>query len=89
MGVAQAVGIDTGTAVLFTLSMGFSWQEYLSGLPFPFPVNHVLSAHLLRGAHRLEGGVGGRLGHGAGDAGAVKQAGAAEDVLPREHARGR
>ena len=43
MGVAQAVGIDTGTAVLFTLSMGFSWQEYLSGLPFPFPVNHVLS----------------------------------------------
>ena len=23
--------------------MGFSRQEYWSGLPFPFPVNHVLS----------------------------------------------
>ena len=22
--------------------MGFPWQEYWSGLPFPFPVDHVL-----------------------------------------------
>ena len=28
---------------LFTLFMGFSRQEYLSGLPFPSPVDHVLS----------------------------------------------
>ena len=28
---------------LFILSMGFSRQEYWSGLPFPSPVNHVLS----------------------------------------------
>ena len=28
---------------LFILFMGFSRQEYWSGLPFPFPVNHVLS----------------------------------------------
>ena len=23
--------------------MGFSWEEYWSGLPFPPPVNHILS----------------------------------------------
>ena len=28
---------------LFTLFMGFSRQEYWSGLPFPAPVDHVLS----------------------------------------------
>ena len=28
---------------LFILFMGFSSQEYWSGLPFPFPVDHVLS----------------------------------------------
>ncbi|XP_058036894.1 phosphotriesterase-related protein isoform X3 [Ahaetulla prasina] len=28
---------------LFVLSMGFSWQRYWSGLPFPSPVDHVLS----------------------------------------------
>ena len=28
---------------LFILSMGFSRQEYRSGLPFPFPVDHILS----------------------------------------------
>ena len=28
---------------LFILFMGFSRQEYWSGLPFPFPVDHVLS----------------------------------------------
>ena len=28
---------------LFILFMGFSWQEYRSGLPFPSPVDHVLS----------------------------------------------
>ena len=28
---------------LFILFMGFSRQEYWSGLPFPSPVNHVLS----------------------------------------------
>ena len=28
---------------LFTLFMGFSRQEYWSGLPFPTPVDHVLS----------------------------------------------
>ena len=28
---------------LFILSMGFSRQEYWSGLPLPSPVNHVLS----------------------------------------------
>ena len=28
---------------LFILSMGFSWQEYWSGLPFPPPVDHDLS----------------------------------------------
>ena len=27
---------------LFTLSMGLSWQEYWSGLPFPLPVDHIL-----------------------------------------------
>lgn len=29
--------------VIFVLLMGFSWQEYWSGLPFPPPVDHVLS----------------------------------------------
>ena len=28
---------------IFTLFMGFSRQEYLSGLPFPSPVEHILS----------------------------------------------
>ena len=28
---------------LFILFMGFSWQECQSGLPFPSPVNHILS----------------------------------------------
>ena len=28
---------------LFTLSMGFSRQEYWNGLPFPLPVGHILS----------------------------------------------
>ena len=28
---------------LFILFMGFSGQEYWSGLPFPYPVDHVLS----------------------------------------------
>ena len=28
---------------LFTLFMGFSRQEYRSGLPFPSPVDHILS----------------------------------------------
>ena len=28
---------------LFILFMGFSMQEYWSGLPFPSPVNHILS----------------------------------------------
>ena len=27
----------------FMLFIGLSWQEYLSGLPFPPPVDHVLS----------------------------------------------
>ena len=27
----------------FILFMGFSWQEYWSGLPFPSPVDHILS----------------------------------------------
>ena len=33
---------------LFILFLGFSRQEYWSGLPFPFPVDHVLSP-LFRG----------------------------------------
>ena len=28
---------------LFILFMGFSWQEYWSGLPFPAPLDRVLS----------------------------------------------
>ena len=28
---------------LFIQLMGFSWQEYWSGLPFPSPVDHILS----------------------------------------------
>ena len=28
---------------LFILFMGFSWQEYWNGLPFPPPVGHILS----------------------------------------------
>ena len=28
---------------LFILFMGFSWQEYWSGLPFPPPMDHILS----------------------------------------------
>ena len=31
------------SSCLFTLFMGFSRQEYSSGLPFPSPVDHVLS----------------------------------------------
>ena len=30
------------------LSLGFSWQEYWSGLPFPSPVDHVLSELFIR-----------------------------------------
>ena len=30
---------------LFTMFMGFPRQEYWSGLPFPSPVDHVLSEH--------------------------------------------
>ena len=30
---------------LFLLFMGFSRQEYWSGLPFPSPVDHILSKH--------------------------------------------
>ena len=29
------------TAARLLLSMGFSWQEYWSGLPFPPPGNHL------------------------------------------------
>ena len=32
---------------LFILFMGFSQQEYYSGFPFPFPVDHVLSEHFI------------------------------------------
>ena len=45
---------------LFILFMGFSKQEYWSGLPFPSPVDHILSelsimTHLSRGAlHVIE-----------------------------------
>ena len=28
---------------LFILLVGFSWEEYWSGLPFPSPVDHILS----------------------------------------------
>ena len=34
--------IHTVHTVLFTLFMGFSRQEYWSGLPFPSPVDHIL-----------------------------------------------
>ena len=37
---------------LFILFMGFSRQEYWSGLPFPSPVGHVLSK-LGPGAHKV------------------------------------
>ena len=29
--------------MMYKLFMGFSWQEYRCGLPFPSPVDHVLS----------------------------------------------
>ena len=32
---------------LFILFMGFSRQEYWSGLPFPSPMDHILSLYLL------------------------------------------
>ena len=35
------------SASLFILFMGFSRQEYWSGLPFPSPVDHVLSDHII------------------------------------------
>ena len=38
---------DSSSSVLcfcfFMMFIGLSWQEYLSGLPFPPPVDHVLS----------------------------------------------
>ena len=38
---------DSSSSVIcfgfFMLFIGLSWQEYLSGLPFPPPVDHVLS----------------------------------------------
>ena len=38
-------GLSSGAIIfcLFVLFMGFSWQESWSRLPFPPPVNHVLS----------------------------------------------
>ena len=44
--VAYWASIDLGSILsfcLFILFMGFSRQEYWSGLPFPSPVNHILS----------------------------------------------
>ena len=48
--VAYWVSTDLGSSsfsilsfCLFTLYMGFSSQEYWSGLPFPSPVDHILS----------------------------------------------
>ena len=48
--VAYWVPTDLGSSsfsvlsfCLFILFMGFSWQEYWGGLPFPPPVDHVLS----------------------------------------------
>ena len=44
--VAYSASTDwgrTSLTVLFILFMGFSRQEYWSGLPFPSPVDHVLS----------------------------------------------
>ena len=35
--------LSTLSFCLFILFMGFSRQEYWSGLPFPCPVNHILS----------------------------------------------
>ena len=41
---SQRVGHDWGTELNWTvLFMGFSRQEYWSGLPFPSPVDHILS----------------------------------------------
>ena len=34
---------DVISLCLFILFIGFSWQEYLDGFPFPPPGNHVLS----------------------------------------------
>ena len=48
--VAYWASTDLGTSsfsilsfCLFILFMGFSRQEYWSGLPFPFPVDHIVS----------------------------------------------
>ena len=48
--VAYGVPTNLGSAYfsvisfcLFILFMGFSWQEYSSGLPFPSPVDHIFS----------------------------------------------
>ena len=48
--VAYWATIDLGSSsfsvisfCLFIVFMGFSRQEYWSGLPFPFPVDHILS----------------------------------------------
>ena len=48
--VAYRTPNDLGTSsfgilsfCLFILFMGFSRQEYWSGLPFPFPLDHILS----------------------------------------------
>ena len=40
---------------LFILFMGFSRSEYWSGLPFPSPVDHILSDQKTRGAPRRSG----------------------------------
>ena len=39
----KAVRVYLPSYRLIILFMGFSWQEYWSGLPFPPPVDHVLS----------------------------------------------
>ena len=39
----EILGISVMTFCLFILFLGFSRQEYQSGLPFPSPVDHVSS----------------------------------------------
>ena len=39
----QETHLKKGNIFLFILFMGFSRQEYWSGLPFPSPVDHILS----------------------------------------------
>ena len=48
--VAYWAPTDLGSILsfcLFILFMGFSRQEYWSGLPFPSPVDHILSVNVL------------------------------------------